>query len=310
MTKKIRQRRKPSVSIVGAGRLGQALAIALHSSGYSVQALVARRVAHARKAAALVHKLEKPILALSADQLHQLPASDLILISTPDDAIKSTAEAVATSQKHDREGQTVLHTSGALASDVLSSLAELGFHTGSLHPLVSINEPRAGSKALCGAFYCLEGDKGALRMAQLIVTDLKGTSFSIQADDKALYHAAAVMASGHFVALFDLATEMLAACGMSQKSARRILMPLVESTVNNLKDSGPEEALTGTFARGDLATVERHLEALSRKQFAEELEVYRILGLRSIQLAEKAGLDPHVLKQIKTVLESAKSCGK
>jgi predicted short-subunit dehydrogenase-like oxidoreductase (DUF2520 family) len=144
----------------------------------------------------------------------------------------------------------------------------------------------------------------------LIVTDLKGISFSIQANDKALYHAAAVMASGHFVALFDLATEMLAACGMNQKSAQRILMPLVESTVNNLKNSGPEEALTGTFARGDVATVERHLEALSRKQFAEELEVYRLLGLRAIQLAEKAGVDPQVLKQIRTALEAAKTPGR
>jgi predicted short-subunit dehydrogenase-like oxidoreductase (DUF2520 family) len=310
MTKKIRKRLKPSVSIVGAGRLGQALAIALHSSGYPVQALVARRVAHARKAAALIHKLEKPILALSADQLQQLPASDLILLTTPDDAIKSTAEALANSQKHDREGQIVLHTSGALASDVLSPLAELGFHTGSLHPLVSVNEPRAGLKALCGAFYCLEGDKAALQLAHLIVTDLKGKSFSIQANDKALYHAAAVMASGHFVALFDIATEMLAACGMSQKSARRILIPLVESTVNNLKDSGPDQALTGTFARGDLATVERHLEALSRKQFAEELEVYKVLGLRSIQLAGKTGVDPQVLKQIRVALENANPVGK
>jgi predicted dinucleotide-binding enzyme len=94
MTKKIRQRRKPSVSIIGSGRLGQALAIALHSAGYLIQALVAQSVAHAGKAAALINKPEKPILALSPDQLHQLPASDLILITTPDDAIKSTVEAL------------------------------------------------------------------------------------------------------------------------------------------------------------------------------------------------------------------------
>ncbi len=309
-TVKSRKVAKPSVSIVGSGRLGQALAIALRSSGYPILALVARRATHARKAAALINKLERPILALGADQVHELPASDLILITTPDDAIKSTAEALANSQKHARRGQTVLHTSGALASDVLSPLADLGFHTGSLHPLVSVNEPDAGAKALRGAFYCLEGDKAALKLARLIVSDLKGTSFSIQPKNKALYHAAAVMASGHFIALFDLATEMLVSCGLSQKSARRILMPLVESTVNNLKVSGPQRALTGTFARGDFATVQRHLEAFSQKQFAEELEVYKLLGLRSIQLADKAGLEPQVLKQIKTALESAKLSGK
>jgi predicted short-subunit dehydrogenase-like oxidoreductase (DUF2520 family) len=310
MTKKIRQRPKPSVAIVGSGRLGQALAVALHSSGYPIVALVARRVTHARNAAALIKKPEKPVLALSADQLRQLPDSDVILITTPDDAIKSTASALAVSRNRTRRGQTVFHTSGALDSDILRPLSELGFHTGSLHPLVSVNEPGTGAKSLRGAFYCLEGDKAALLLGRSIVTDLNGTSFSIKPNNKALYHAAAVMASGHFVALFDLATEMLVSCGLNKKSARKILMPLVESTVNNLKVSDPEEALTGTFARGDLATVKRHLEALSPKQLAEELEVYKVLALRSIQLAAKTGVGPLVLEQIRTAVEAAKSVGK
>ncbi len=273
-------------------------------------ALVARRFAHARKAAALIKKPEKPVLALSADQLRQLPDSDVILITTPDDAIKSTAEALSISKERARRGQTVFHTSGALDSDVLRPLSELGFHTGSLHPLVSVNEPVVGAKALRGVFYCLEGDKSALQLGRLIVRDLQGTSFSIKPNNKALYHAAAVMASGHFVALFDLAATMLVSCGLSHKSARQILIPLVESTVNNLKVSDPEEALTGTYARGDLATVKRHLEALSRKQLAEELEVYKVLGLRSIQLAGKTGADRQVLEQIRTALEAANSIAK
>ncbi|MFN2516857.1 MAG: Rossmann-like and DUF2520 domain-containing protein [Pyrinomonadaceae bacterium] len=309
-TVKSRKIARPSVSIVGSGRLGQALALALHSSGYPILALVARRAGHARKAAALINKMEKPALALSSDELNRLPASDVLLITTPDDAIKSTAESLAISQRRARRGQTVLHTSGALASDVLGSLAKAGFYTGSLHPLVAINEPVAGAKALRGAFYCLEGDNAALVVARLIVADLKGTSFSILPDNKALYHAAAVMASGHLVALFDLATDLLASCGIRQRSARRILMPLVESTVNNLKVSDPDRALTGTFARGDLATVQRHLNALSKKQLGEALEVYRLLGLRSIRLADNAGLEPHVFKQIRRALESAKSSGK
>ncbi len=302
--------RKPSVSIIGSGRLGQALAIALRSSGYPILAFVGRRATSAGKAAASIDKFEKPVLALSADQLCQLPVSDLVLITTPDDAIKSMAEALANSQSSVRSGQTVLHTSGALASEVLSPLSKAGFHTGSLHPLVSVNEPRAGAKALRGAFYCLEGDKTALRVARLIVRDLKGASFSIQPESKALYHAAAVMASGHLVALFNLATEMLASCGISQRSAQRILLPLVESTVNNLKVSDPEQALTGTFARGDLVTVQRHLKALSRKELAQALEVYKLLGLRSIQLADKAGIEPKAIKQMRKTLESAKSYGK
>lgn len=289
---KTSQKRKPTVSIIGLGRLGQAMAIALDSCGYPLQALVGRSGEPGQR---------------DADELEQLPASDLILIATPDDAIAEVAQRLAACRPGLTRQPTVLHTSGALSSEVLSPLAQGGYHTGSLHPLVSVSEPHAGAKALRGAFYCLEGDRAAMRVARLIVADLKGTSFSIPPESKALYHAAAVMASPHLVALFDLATEMLAACGVSQKGARQILLPLVESTVNNLMVFNPEQALTGTFARGDVATVRRHLTALSGQQLAEALEVYRLLGLRSVQLAKKNGLEPQVISKLRKLLEPAKA---
>ena len=80
-------------------------------------------------------------------------------------------------------------------------------------------------------------------------------------------------------------------------------MPLVDSAVHNLKDSPPEKALTGTFARGDVATVQRHLEALSGNEHSEALKVYKLLGLRSLQLAGKKGIDEEVLKKIRKLLK-------
>jgi predicted short-subunit dehydrogenase-like oxidoreductase (DUF2520 family) len=309
MTKIAKKRQKPSVSVVGPGRLGQALAIALRSEGYPIIAFVARHSTHAKKA---VRAFNKPTnksgtttQALGWDELAKLPATDLLLIATPDDAIAEVAHRLAAGELGKTRRQTVLHTSGALARDVLSPLADFGFHTGSLHPLVSVSEPRAGAKALRGAFYCLEGDKKALRVARLIVADLKGKSFSVAAENKALYHAAAVMASPHVTALFDIATELLAACGLSRKAAREVFGPLLYSTVNNLKISDPVQALTGTFARGDVATVRRHLVALSQKELAEALEVYRLLGLHSVQMAEKNGLDAQLLEQIRKLLDPA-----
>jgi predicted short-subunit dehydrogenase-like oxidoreductase (DUF2520 family) len=294
------------VSIVGPGRLGQALAIALRSLGYPILAFVARHPTETRKAIGAFNRSGTPAQALGWDQLAQLPATDLILVTTPDDAIAEAAQQLAAREFTKARRGTVLHTSGALVSDVLSPLVKVGFHAGSLHPLVSVSEPVAGAKALRGAFYCLEGDKTALRVARLIVEDLKGQSFSVRPEKKALYHAAAVMASPHLVALFDLAVEMLSSCGVSKGKARQILLPLVESTTNNLVAMNPEQALTGTFARGDVATVRRHLAALSRKELADAREVYKLLGLRSVQLAKKNGLEPRLLKQIRELLESAR----
>ena len=297
---------RPTIAIIGAGRLGQALAIALQSSGYPILALVARRRQKAEKAAALVGKgsgKAKP-LALTASQLAELPETDLILIATPDDVIAATARTLSTLWCHDRRS-TVLHTSGALSSETLRPLAEKRFETGSIHPLVSISEPVSGAAALRGAFFCVEGTGRAKRLAAGIVHDLHGSSFTIKPKDKALYHAAAVMAAPHLTALVDLATEMLSACGLSKRKAQQVFLPLLESTVNNLMISSPQQALTGTFARGDIATVRRHLQALSRPEFAQALEVYKLLGLHSLQLAAKNGLDPQLIRQIRNLLGSA-----
>jgi len=306
MTKAKSQGKKPSVAIVGPGRLGLALAISLRASGYPILAFVAKHADHARKAARLFNQSAKLVRPLALAGISQLPSTDLVLITTPDDAIEQTARRLAelAPQKGKTRPGTVLHTSGALSSAVLAPLAEAGFHTGSIHPLISVSEPRAGAEALRGAFYCLEGDPSAIRIASQIVGDLGGKSFSIRPENKALYHAAAVMASPHLVALFDLAIEMLAACGLSKKKAKEILLPLLETTLNNLKLTDTRRALTGTFARGDLATVKRHLSALSAREFADALEVYKVLGLRSIPLASRNGIDEKILEQIRQVLKS------
>jgi predicted short-subunit dehydrogenase-like oxidoreductase (DUF2520 family) len=293
---------KPTVSVIGSGRLGTALAIALTSAGYRIEAVVARRTGGVKKAAALIGSAT---VALTVDKFHLLPPSKIVLITTPDDAIAHTAQRLAAAQRSLARGRVVLHTSGALSSDVLAPLGAMGFQVGSLHPLVSVSDPRTGPRNLRGAFYCLEGDIGAARVARAIVRDLKGRSFSISSNNKPLYHAAAVMASGHVVALFDLATAMLVQCGLGPSKARRVLRPLLESTVNNLLTSDPATALTGTFARGDSATVERHLSALGRDGLLVALNVYRALGVHALDLSKKNGADPQILDKISKALEAS-----
>lgn len=297
--------RKPSISIIGTGRLGTALALALHREGYPIVGLVA---GHLRKAQAAVRLLrlagrgrDKPsgALALAANDLKRLPFSDVILISTPDDEIEKLARRLAGHV----EARTVLHTSGALSSAVLSSLARQGVHIGSLHPLVSVSEPKGGAEAFAGAFFCVEGDSEATRMARRIVRDLKGSAFSIPTDKKALYHAAAVLASPHATSLFDVAVKTLVAAGLDRKKARKVLVPLLESTVRNLRTSDTAAALTGTFARGDVATVKRHLKAQSGKEHRDTLRIYKLLGLHALELAETNGLDPKSIKAIIKLLK-------
>ena len=318
---------KPSINIIGAGRLGTALALAFAARGYTISALVARHTRHAQRASQLVrtHAASNSTtpLALNDKQLDKLPASDIIIITTPDDAIAATAARLAafpqtsesaptgepqTKGRNQRRGarqsRTVLHASGALSSDVLNAMRAAGYRTGSMHPLLAISDSLRGAENLRAAFFCVEGERAAVRVAHALVYSLGAQSFSIKTDDKALYHAAAVMASGHMVALFDMASKMLAACGLKEPRARAVLLPLVRSTLENLAQREPARVLTGTFARADITTARRHLAALHTLGAHEILAAYTLLGQRSLQLAGRNGVDADALKEIDRLLRN------
>ena len=125
-----------------------------------------------------------------------------------------------------------------------------------------------------------------------------GQSFLLSSNNKPLYHAAAVLASGHMVALFDIAHEMLVKCGLSERRARAVLMPLLQSTVTNLTTSSPARALTGTFARGEAATARRHLTAIRRHNLDDARAAYLLPGKRTLRLATQNGMNAKALRDI------------
>lgn len=287
-----KRKEKPEVSIIGAGRLGTTLAVALDAKGYSIRSLVARRPASARKAASF---LDGDVQSLAVKQLDLLRPADLFLITTPDDQIATVAAQLARLEVAKRT-PAALHTSGALSAEALAPLRDRGWHTGSIHPLISVSDAPKDIATLEGAFWSVEGDKAALRIGKAIVRDLGGKSFSIRSEDKPLYHAAAVMSAGNVVALFDVAIEMLVQCGLKRSEAQRILLPLIASTVRNLETKDPVDALTGTFARGDVETVKLHLASLKRHKLADALDLYRLLGKRSLKLTKNHQHITQILK--------------
>lgn len=274
-----------TVSIIGVGRIGGALALALAGKGYKIENLVIRETGQAVRIAELTGSASR---VLGADEFSQI-SSDIVFITTQDTEIQGVSKGLAAAMRH---GPFVFHTSGSLSSEILSDLKATGCRTGSIHPLVSISDPEIGARRFAGAYFCVEGDAEALRAAEEIVADLGGQPFKIESSFKTLYHAAAVTAAGHVTALLDASFEIMTKCGLDEVEAKNILLPLVKSTIDNLQDQGPSEALTGTFARADSATFERHLEALKANVSDEIVEIYLQLGLRSLHLAERHGVEP------------------
>lgn len=288
------------VSIIGVGRLGGALAIALARKGYEIDNLVSRQ----RESAQVIGDfVGANLMSFSTQDIAKI-ASDVIFIAVQDFEIETVAKYLA---RNLQAKPLVFHTSGSLSSDVLLSLRDAEFKVGSFHPLVSISESVMGANRFSDAFYCIEGDTEAVDAARNIVADLGGKFFSIQPRFKTLYHASAVTACGHLVALVDVAIEMLSKCGLDAAQSKEILLPLVASTVENLNLQTTAEALTGTFARADSETFEKHLEILRENVTEEAVEIYLRLGERSVHLAGEQGADAEKLDELRNKISLAKS---
>jgi len=287
------------ISIIGTGRLGGALAIALYLKNYEIELLAARNFEKAERIADFI--APRPQI-VSSENLAQI-ASNIVFITTQDSEI----ETVAGKLKDNLSNKPIVfHTSGALSSDVLSDLKSIGCRVGSIHPLVSVSDSVIGSGKLAGAYFCVEGDAEAVEIGEEIVRTIGGTPFSIDAKYKTLYHASAVVACGHLIALIDTAIEMLLKCGLDERDAQKIFLPLIKSTIENLENQPAFQSLTGTFARADVSTFEKHLETLHENVSAEILETYLHLGLRSLLLAEKQGANRKNLAEISDKLLLAK----
>lgn len=288
---------------MGIGRVGGSLALALSRAGYRVESLIYRTPKTTKKIAGKITPRPKTISFNSVSSID----SDIILITTQDSELESVAADLASKITRNL---FVFHTSGSLSSSVLSELKKRGCPTGSIHPLISISSSEFAAERFVGAYFCVEGDEAALKRGKAIVRKLGGKPFSIETKYKTLYHAAAVTACGHLVAVVDTAIEMMTKCGLSEKESRKILLPLIKSTVDNLDTQRPEQALTGTFARADLDVFERQLTSIKGNLPKDVLEIYLVLAERSLMLAEKNGIGKERTEKLRKRILLAKRLGK
>ncbi len=295
-----RPRLAPVVAIVGAGRVGSALGGLLHQKGWRIGPVVTRSMRTARAARRRIGS-GQPQVGLSQTVL----AADLILIATPDRAIAKTAEALAriapgllsraqgrhrsalvrqggatkTRDGKPWRGKIVLHTSGALASDVLRPLALRGAAVGSLHPLQTFGTQTIPS--LADATCAIEGNPTALRLARRICRELGAVPLTLPVRHKAAYHVAAALAAGHVLAVIEAAVRMLVSAGFRRGRATRALLLLTRQTLANYEALGARAAWTGPLSRGDFAVIERHLEALRRfpREYRDAYDALSRLGV-------------------------------
>lgn len=230
-----------AVRIIGPGRAGTSLALALTNRGWGVAPLLGRR----------------------DDPSHAAHGVDLLVIATPDAVIAEVAGKV-----EPVETTVVAHLSGALGLDQL----EPHPRRAGLHPLVALPNPDRGSKRLVGAWFAVAGDP----LIRTVVDALYGRTFSVADEHRAAYHAAACIASNHLVALMGQVERIAAEADVPIAA----YLDLARASLDNVAELGPIDALTGPVARGDEETVKRHLKALptaERKAYRAMADAARTL---------------------------------
>ncbi|MBI5190137.1 MAG: DUF2520 domain-containing protein [Nitrospirae bacterium] len=275
-----------TVSIIGAGVVGSAIGRLFRERGYDIKGVVCRSLEHAEKSIKFIGSGEPGVDAANAAK-----DADWVFITTPDRAIEKVCNEVSAGGGFSR-GQLVVHMSGALNADVLDSARKAGARAVSIHPLQSLATASQAVSNLPGSYFSVEGDPDAMAEGKEVVEALCGLMLVVPSDQKALYHAGAAVASNYLVTVVDFAVEIYEMLGLDRKEAINAVMPLVRGTVNNIEKVGVPDALTGPIARGDVATVEGHLEVL-KKKMPGMVRLYCELGKHAI----KVGLAKGTLSQ-------------
>lgn len=248
------------ISLIGAGRLGRSLGRSLRARGWKIHAVVTSGQASAKRAARAIGG-GHPSAQINRDVF----VAPIILIAVPDSAIPQVV-AQLSSYPDELRKRVVLHTSGALGSDVLAPLRLKGALAGSIHPLQSFSG--VAMPELEGRMFAVEGDAGAIRVARVITRAFGGQVFLLDPAAKPLYHAAASMSTGHVLAIVESAVQIFASLGMKRREALRALLPLTRQVLENEERLGARAAWTGPLARGDYQVISSHEAAL--RSFSEE----------------------------------------
>jgi predicted short-subunit dehydrogenase-like oxidoreductase (DUF2520 family) len=265
----------PTVSIVGAGRVGGAIGIALARAGYTITAAWSQ----SRSGRSRAHRLlDVPVL----EPADAAAAGDIVFLSVPDDAIAEMAEQLRPAM---RKGQFVVHTSGGTSIDVLEPLRENGVRAGCLHPLQTIADAERGVEALQGAAVAVTSESADRPPLMRLARAWGGRPFVLADEAKPIYHSAAVFASNYVVTSIWAATTLFQSIGI--RNAGDLLGPLVRNSVENVLTRGGPKAITGPVARGDADLVANHIAALREADPTDHAitDAYRALACLTASLA-------------------------
>jgi predicted short-subunit dehydrogenase-like oxidoreductase (DUF2520 family) len=284
-----------NVGIIGAGTVGTALAVGLNRQGYQIAAVGSRSLSSALRLAKTAG-LKEYRICHTVQGVADI--ADFVFVTTPDDVI-----SVVTNEIHWHAGQYVVHCSGVDSLDILEPARKIGAQVGSFHPLQTFASMSKAVENLAGSTFALEAEGELLKILKGMALALEGRWIKLAAGDKAAYHTAAVISSNYLVTLINMSANLWNSFGIPPEQAIQALMPLLRGTLNNIENLGIPKALTGPIARGDIGTIQIHLNTL-RMQAPAMVSAYSEIGLQTIPIAlAKGTIDGRQARELHKMLE-------
>lgn len=278
------------VGVISAGRVGTALGVALERAEHVVVACSAiSEESRQRARCRLPDTLVRPAHDVAAD-------AELLLLAVPDTELAGMVAGLAATDAV-RAGTIVVHTSGTTGIGVLAPLTERGCLPLAIHPAMTFTGTDEDIERLSDScFGITAADEIGYAIAEALTLEIGAEPFRVEESARTLYHAALCHGGNHLVTVIDDALAALRAAlpgnvggsGVADPDgiAERVLGPLVRAALANTLRDG-RAALTGPVARGDSATLARHLEALAAVDI-DLAEAYRTNALRTAHRADAA----------------------
>ncbi len=241
------------IGVVGAGRVGAVLSAALRSAGHEIVSAGGDSPASVQRIADLLPGVPR------AKPTDVARSCDLLLLTVPDDMLGNVVTTLVGAGAV-RKGQVVLHTSGRHGLAVLEPATAIGARPIAMHPAMTFTGTEIDLDRLAGCVFGMTARENEREYAESVVADLDGIALWVPENKRTLYHAGLAHGANHLVTLVSQAMELLAASGAEDPAAT--LRPLLSAALDNALASG-DAALTGPIVRGDVRTVQAHLDDIA-----------------------------------------------
>lgn len=242
-----------AVGVIGAGRAGTAMAVALSRAGHQVVA------ASAVSDASLARVSRHLPGAVIRGPEEVIARSNLVLLTVPDDALPGLVSGLAATGAP-LAGRMLVHASGRHGLAVLEPATRLGALPLALHPVMTFTGRDDDADKMHGICFGVTAPEALRPVAEALVVEMGGECAFIAETDRDLYHAALASSANHLITLVAQAGDLLRSAGVTDPA--RMLRPLLGAALENVLLLG-DGALTGPVARGDAATVAAHVAAIS-----------------------------------------------